>query len=128
MNEIAQILYRKSIHCETYHADLPIELSSKILDDFHNEVVKVVVATIAFGMEIDKPDIRTIIHYGAGRDDSRSEAITFHSKEDFKLHNWFIAENKSPSNEYRSHLNKIRFEMIKFCITALIVEGKLSNY
>src|SRR5690606_38642030 len=61
--ELAMILMANGIKAVAYHAGLDSKLRSKRQDEFLNEDVQVIVATIAFGMGIDKPDIRFVIHY-----------------------------------------------------------------
>lgn len=62
-NELAELLRTKGISCEAYHAGLPSEERSRIQHAWIQNHVKVVVATNAFGMGIDKSDCRFVIHY-----------------------------------------------------------------
>ncbi|RYZ53474.1 MAG: RecQ family ATP-dependent DNA helicase, partial [Chitinophagaceae bacterium] len=61
--ELADMLMANGIKAVAYHAGLDARLRSDRQDQFLNEDVQVIVATIAFGMGIDKPDIRFVIHY-----------------------------------------------------------------
>ena len=65
---IAELLAKNGIQCQAYHAGLSQELKEQIHVDFLNSKLKCIVATIAFGMGIDKGDIRRIIHYGCPKD------------------------------------------------------------
>lgn len=58
----------QGVHCLTYHAGLTIKQRKDTHEKFVRDKVFVIVATIAFGMGIDKPDVRNVIHYGASRD------------------------------------------------------------
>jgi ATP-dependent DNA helicase RecQ len=101
---IAKELKLAGIKAVAYHAGLASEKRSKIQNDFMENRYQVIVATIAFGMGIDKSDIRFVIHSGmpaslegyyqeagrAGRDGEMAYCILLHSKKDNATHNFFI--------------------------------------
>ncbi|KAI4461674.1 dna helicase recq family member [Holotrichia oblita] len=65
---VADLLQREGIKCLIYHAGLTIKQRKDVHENFVRDKVSVIIATVAFGMGIDKPDVRNVVHYGAARD------------------------------------------------------------
>ena len=98
VEELTQVLQTNNIKAEAYHAGMDSALRTKTQDDFIMEKIDVIVATIAFGMGIDKPDVRFVIHYDipkslegyyqetgrAGRDGGEGACITFYNSKDLQ--------------------------------------------
>ena len=98
VEELAEVLKANEIKVAPYHAGLDSATRSQTQDDFLMERIDVIVATIAFGMGIDKPDVRFVIHYDipkslegyyqetgrAGRDGGEGLCIAFYAQKDLK--------------------------------------------
>ena len=113
VEELAEILQTNEISAKPYHAGMDSAMRSQTQDDFIMEKIDVIVATIAFGMGIDKPDVRYVIHYDipkslegyyqetgrAGRDGGEGQCIAFYNNKDLQKLEKFL-EGKPLAEQY----------------------------
>ena len=116
--ELADLLKANNIKAVAYHAGLDQKLRAERQDQFLNEDVQVIVATIAFGMGIDKPDIRFVIHYNipksienyyqetgrAGRDGLEGNCILYYSHQDVTKLEHFLRDKPLSEREVGAQL------------------------
>uniref|UniRef100_A0A1I8NSF4 ATP-dependent DNA helicase n=1 Tax=Stomoxys calcitrans TaxID=35570 RepID=A0A1I8NSF4_STOCA len=98
--EIVANEIKQHVPCNIYHGKLSMKVKHRNQHEFSRDEVRVIVATMAFGMGIDKPDVRLVVHYGvpsdleryyqevgrAGRDGLHSKCVLFYNSSDWKTH------------------------------------------
>lgn len=116
VEDLANFLIEKGIKTAAYHAGLSNERRNKVQDDFQYDNLDVIVATNAFGMGVDKSNVRYVIHANsapniesyyqeagrAGRDGAESEAVFLYHPSDMRQYQWFIEESEG-SEEYKKN-------------------------
>jgi ATP-dependent DNA helicase RecQ len=139
---IAEYLKEKGVETAAYHAGLEGSKREEIQTNFMQNKFRVIVATVAFGMGVDKPDIRFVIHCGmpknlegyyqeagrAGRDGARAYCVLLHSKKDVSTHKFFIRKDREDMEAQGKDPNEIwRILKIKYRTLDKMQEYAIGN-
>lgn len=136
VNNLVKQLKLNKIKAEPYHADLKDDKKKKVLKDFIDNKIDVVIATIAFGMGVDKSNIRYIIHKDipktienyyqetgrAGRDGLSSDVILLYSKRDSIIMDFIL------NNSNRKFVEKNKFNLMRKFIETSICRKQVLNW
>lgn len=139
VEEIAQLLLVNGFKAAPYHAGLDPDVREKNQDDFLNEETDIIVATIAFGMGIDKPDVRFVVHYDvpkslegyyqetgrSGRDGLEGHCLMFYSHNDLSKLEKF---NKDKSVQERENARILLQEMEFYAESPVCRRRQLLHY
>ncbi|MBN2783063.1 MAG: DNA helicase RecQ [Campylobacterales bacterium] len=140
VEEVCEYLVEKGYKALPYHAGLSQQTREQNFRDFVNDKANIMVATIAFGMGIDKSDIRFVVHLSlpktlenyyqeigrAGRDGEDSEVLLLFNAGDIVQHKRFLQE--IPNGEYRLHQEQKCDQIYRYATSEICFHKQIANY
>jgi bloom syndrome protein len=138
--KLAEVLYRNySIRCDYYHAELTHNKRQEVQARWMKNEIQIIIATIAFGMGINKKDVRFVIHYSmpkslegyvqecgrAGRDQERAECILYYAYGDRKRNDFFIITNQGSSGSRKNENIHALYAILDYCEEPYLCRRKM---
>lgn len=141
VENICQFLKKNGHHAGKYHAGLPDEERKRNQEMFIYDDIRIMVATNAFGMGIDKPDVRYVLHYNmpknmeayyqeagrAGRDGDEAECILLFGAQDPLLQKYLIEQSIEDQERKHMEFGKLQ-SMVDYCHTPECLRGYILKY